>query len=55
LGKGDPKSGHIAGRLDRQPHLKSRHSRTYALALSGTPLGYLLEMYLLNHAALAAH
>src|SRR4030095_2098488 len=30
LGKGDPKSGQIAGHLDRQPHLKSRHSRTYA-------------------------
>jgi len=31
LGKSDPKSGHIAVRLNRQPHLKSRHSRTYAL------------------------
>jgi hypothetical protein len=31
LGKGDPKSGQIAGRLNRQPNLKSRHSRTYAL------------------------
>jgi DNA-directed RNA polymerase subunit E'/Rpb7 len=30
-GKGDPKSGQIAGRLNRQPHLKSRHSRTYAV------------------------
>jgi|SRR5215468_1735731 len=31
LGKGDPKSGQIAGHLDRQPHLKSSHPRTYAL------------------------
>ena len=31
LGKGDPKSGQIAGLLNRQPHLKSRHSRTYAI------------------------
>jgi hypothetical protein len=31
LGKGDPKSGQIAGRLNRQLHLKSRHSRTYVL------------------------
>jgi hypothetical protein len=31
LGKGDPKIGQIAGRLNRQPHLKSRHSITYAL------------------------
>jgi hypothetical protein len=31
LGKSDPKSGQIAGHLNRQPHLKSRHSRTYAI------------------------
>jgi hypothetical protein len=31
LGKRDPKSGQIAGRLNRQPHLKSRYSRTYAV------------------------
>jgi hypothetical protein len=32
LGKGDPNIGQIAGRLNRQPHLKSRHIRTYAVA-----------------------
>ena len=41
LGKRDPKSGQIAGHFDSQPQLKSRHSRTYVLAESGTPLGYL--------------
>ena len=31
LGKGDPKSGQIAPTLIRQLHLKSRHSRIYAV------------------------
>jgi hypothetical protein len=31
LGKGDPKSGQIAPALNHQLHLKSRHSRIYAI------------------------
>ena len=33
LGKDDPKSGQITPALNRQPHLKSRHSRVYAIRL----------------------
>ena len=33
LGKYDPKSGQITHALNRQPHLKSRHSRIYAIRL----------------------
>ena len=33
LGKGDPKSGQIAPALNHQLHLKSRHSRIYAIRL----------------------
>jgi hypothetical protein len=31
LGKGDPKSGQITPALNRQHHLKSCHSRIYAI------------------------